>query len=71
MLTGITLFLAMLAFALVRISILASGLCWVGVFYVGTMAERQTRESRLFPLLLLLAAMAFLVRLGVWAWHVI
>ncbi|HEX4300628.1 MAG TPA: hypothetical protein VH327_07140 [Gammaproteobacteria bacterium] len=71
MLTGFTLLLALAAFALVRVSLLASGLCWVGVFYVGTMAEKQPRESRLFPLLLLVAAGFFLFNFCTWAWHVI
>jgi hypothetical protein len=71
MLAGATLLLAILGFMLLRVSIFAAGLCWVGAFYAGTMAEKRSRESRLFPALVVLAAAAFLIRLGLWVWHVI
>lgn len=67
----LSVLLIALAIGLMRVSLFASGVCWVALYFVGSRADQNTRESRIVPWVIMAATVAYLVRTGIWVWHVI
>lgn len=66
---ALSIVLVVLAIGLMPISLFLSGVCWTALYYTGTKAAKDTRESRLLPWAIVAAALVWAIHFVRWAWH--